>query len=113
MCVVFFNTQTGIPMGLRSCKPYNCCLQSKEESKPGGGCPCMCEDWGYCSDRCCDICCQMCVDLCSGLCSGDCSYTFCTVCLNLAQNCLLLFTTRESETSESQLTARTRHELQV
>ncbi|MEQ2251821.1 hypothetical protein ILYODFUR_015155 [Ilyodon furcidens] len=99
MCVVFFNTQAGIPMGLRSCKPYNCCLQSKEESKPGGGCPCMCEDWGYCSDRCCDICCQMCVDLCSGLCSGDCSYTFCTVCLNLAQNCLLLFTTRESETS--------------
>ena len=94
---------TGRPMGLQSCKPCNSCLQSKEECSPAGGCSsCLCDDWRYCSDRCCDICCQMCVDVCSGLCSGDCSYTFCTLCLSLAQNCVSLFTTQPSETSEAQ-----------
>lgn len=97
----FFNTEAGSPMGLQSCKPYNCCLQSKEECRAADVCPYVCEDWRYCSDRCCDVCCQMCVDLCSGLCSGDCSYTFCTICLALVQNCLLRFTARQSETSEA------------
>lgn len=88
VCVCFL---TGSPMGLQSCKPCNSCLQSKEECRPAGGCSCVCDDWRYCPDRCCDICCQMCVDVCSGLCSGDCSYTFCTLCLSLAQNCVSLF----------------------
>ncbi len=99
VCVCFL---TGRPMGLQSCKPCNSCLQSKEECRPAGGCLCVCDNWRYCSDRCCDICCQMCVDVCSGLCSGDCSYTFCTLCLSLAQNCVSLFTTQQTETSEAQ-----------
>ncbi|KAA8585179.1 hypothetical protein FQN60_003873 [Etheostoma spectabile] len=90
-------------MGLQSCKPCNSSLQSKEECRPAGGCSCVCEDWTYCSEHCCDICCQMCVDVCSGLCSGDCSYTFCTLCLSLAQNCVSFFTTQQTETSEAQL----------
>lgn len=91
VCVCFL---TGRPMGLQSCKPCNSCLQSKEECRPAGGCSCVCDDWRYCSDRCSDICCQMCVAVCSCLCSGDCSYTFCTLCLGLAQNCVSLFTTQ-------------------
>lgn len=91
-------------MGLQSCKPCNSCLQSKEDCRPAGGCccSCVCDDWSSCSERCCDICCQMCVDVCSGLCSGDCSYTFCTLCLSLAQNCVSFFTTQQTETSEAQ-----------
>lgn len=100
LCLCVF--LTGSPMGLQSCKPCNSCLQSKEECRPASGCSCVCDDWRYCSDRCCDICCQMCVDVCSGLCSGDCSYTFCTLCLSLAQNCVSLFTTQPTETSEAQ-----------
>lgn len=93
---------TGRPMGLQSCKLCNSCLQSKGECGPAGGCSRVCNDWRYCSDRCCDICCQMCVDVCSGLCSGDCSYTFCTLCLTLAQNCISLFTTQQSRASVAQ-----------
>lgn len=96
MCVFL----TGRPMGLQSCKLCNSCLQSKEECWPAGDCLCVCDDWRYCSDRCCDICCQMCVDVCSGLCSGDCSYTFCTLCLSLAQ--ISLSTTQQTETSGTQ-----------
>ena len=92
---------TGRPMGLQSCKPRNSCLQSKEACGPAGGCcSCVCDDWRYCCDRCCDICCQVCVNVCSGLCSGDCSYTFCTLCLILAQNCVSLFTSQPTRTSQ-------------
>lgn len=89
-------------MGLQSCKPCSSCLQSTAECKLACGCSGVSEEWRYCSDRCCDICCQMCVDVCFGWCSGDCSYTFCTLCFSLAQSCILLFTTQESETSEAQ-----------
>lgn len=92
---------TGRPMGLLPCKPCISCLQRKVECGPPGGCSCACNDWRYCSDRCCDICCQMCVDVCSGLCSGDCRYTFCTLCLSLANKCVSLFTTQQTETSEA------------
>ncbi|XP_034075928.1 keratin-associated protein 5-4-like [Gymnodraco acuticeps] len=90
------------PMGLKSCKPCNSCLQSKEDCRAADGCSCVCDHWRYCSEHCCDICCQMCVDVCSGLCSGDCSYTFCTLCLGMAQNCISFFTTQKTESSESQ-----------
>lgn len=90
-------------MGLHFCKPCSSCLQSKEECRAAGGCSCVqSDDWRYCSDRCCDICCQMCVNVCSGVCSGDCSYTFCTLCLSLAQNCASLINTQQTETSEAQ-----------
>lgn len=99
VCVCVF--LTGRPMGLLSCKPQNSCLQSKEACGPAGGCCSRaCDDWRYCSDHCCDICCQMCVNVCSGLCSGDCSYTFCTLCLILAQNCVSLFTGQPTRTSQ-------------
>lgn len=99
VCVCVF--LTGRPMGLLSCKPRNSCLQSKEACGPAGGCCSRaCDDWRYCSDHCCDICCQMCVNVCSGLCSGDCSYTFCTLCLILAQNCVSLFTGQPTRTSQ-------------
>lgn len=99
VCVCVF--LTGRPMGLQSCKPRNSCLQSKEACGPAGGCCSRaCDDWRYCSDHCCDICCQMCVNVCSGLCSGDCSYTFCTLCLILAQNCVSLFTGQPTRTSQ-------------
>lgn len=99
VCVCVF--LTGRPMGLQSCKPQNSCLQSKEACGPAGGCCSRaCDDWRYCSDHCCDICCQMCVNVCSGLCSGDCSYTFCTLCLILAQNCVSLFTGQPTRASQ-------------
>lgn len=93
---------TGRPMGLQFCKPCSSCLQSEEECGAAGGCSCVCDDWRYCSDRCCDICCQMCVNVCSGVCSGDCSYTFCTLCLSLAQDCVSDTHNQQTETSEAQ-----------
>lgn len=46
-------------------------------------------DSSYFWDACCDLCCQMFVRLC--LCSGDCGYTFCTLCLQLLDNCVSFF----------------------
>lgn len=65
------------------------CLHSLEEG--GRAEPHHRHDGCYCCDACCDFCCQMCVSVFSRLCSGDCGYTFCTLCLQLLDNCVSFF----------------------